>query len=143
MLSINADDLLIALRERNPQVESWLDRVTGEIYQISALFADDEAEDDPAFARMMLQSPERFLRLPVSPPALAFQAMQAFVETVAESALQSSLRAALARQRAFFHFQDVLTTSPAEAARWQHHIRVLLLQWADGWLQQQGVVRQL
>lgn len=142
MLPINADDLLIALRERNPQVESWLDRDTGEIYQISALFADDEAEDDPAFARVMQQSPERFLRLPVSPPALGFQAMRAFAETVAEPALQSSLRAALARQRAFFHFQDVLATAPAEAVRWQHHIRVLLLRWADGWLQQQGIVRQ-
>lgn len=142
-LSINADDLLAALRERNPLVESWLDRETGDIYQISALFGDDEVEDDPAFAHAMQHTPHRFLRLPVVPASLSFQAMLAFADTVEDQALRERLGAALKRQRAFFHFQDCLASVPAQHARWQQSIRHQMLNWAEQWLRAGGIVARL
>ena len=141
-LPINTEDLLTALRERNPQVESWLDRETGDIYQVSALFGDDEVEEDPRFADAMQQTPERFLRLPVLPAAVGFAAMRDFVISVSDVAVRHALEQALVRQRAFFHFQDVLATAPAEYARWQLWNRQCILTWADGWLKQQGVSRR-
>ena len=140
-LSINADDLLAALRERSPQVESWLDRDTGEIYQTSALFAEDEVEDDPAFVSAMQHTPARFLRLPQTPAALGFQTMQRFSEQT-EPALQARLQAALQRQRAFFHFQDVLRSVPDVDARWQVFSRDATLSWAEQWLRAQQILVQ-
>lgn len=140
-LSINADDLLAALRERSPQVESWLDCETGEIYQTSALFADDDVEDDPAFVSAMQQTPARFLRLPSTPAALGFQTMQAFCAQT-EPALRVSLQAALQRQRAFFHFQDVLRSQPAVDARWQAFSRDATLAWAQAWLRERQILVQ-
>ena len=140
-LSINADDLLAALRERSPQVESWLDRDTGEIYQTSALFAEDEVEDDPAFVSAMQHTPARFLRLPQTPAALGFQTMQRFSEQT-EPALQARLQAALQRQRAFFHFQDVLRSMPDVDARWQVFSRDATLGWAQEWLRAQQILVQ-
>jgi hypothetical protein len=143
ILTINTDDLLTALRERNPQVSSWLDRETGEIYQISALFADDETEDDPAFAEAMQATPARFLRLPTLPAAVGFATVRAFVATVSEPGLRAALEQALSRQRAFFHFQDVLATAPSEQLRWQQQNRQTMLAWVDNWLQQNGVARRV
>ena len=140
-LSINADDLLAALRERNPQVESWLDRETGDIYQTSALFADDDVEDDPAFVNAMQQTPARFLRLPQTPAALGFQTMQRFCEQT-EPVMHAHLQAALQRQRAFFHFQDVLRSQPAIDARWQAFSRDATLAWAREWLREQQILVQ-
>lgn len=141
-LSINADDLLTALRERSPQISSWLDRETGDIYQISSLFADDEVEADPQFTDAMIATPDRYLRLPVLPAGIGFQAMREFADQIPDVDLQAALVAALARQRAFFHFQDVLATAPSVVLQWQQHVRVLMLRWADDWLQQHGIVRQ-
>ena len=141
-LPINADDLLAALRERSPQVESWLDRDTGEIYQTSALFADDEVEDDPAFASAMQHTPARFLRLPTLPAAVGFAVMREFHASVTEPILHSALTAALQRQRAFFHFQDVLTTVPTELGRWQQLNHARMLAWVDNWLAERGLKRQ-
>ncbi len=141
-LPINADDLLTALRERSPQISSWLDRETGEIYQISALFADEEAEDDPVFAAAMRETPQRFLQLPVLPAAVGFQAMRAFADEMSDPVLQAALQQALGRQRAFFHFQDVLATAPDALARWQPQIRQQMLAWADRWLSEHGLQRR-
>lgn len=141
-LPIDSDDLLASLRERNPQVESWLDRETGEIYQTSALFADDEVEEDPAFVSAMQQTPARFLRLPTLPAAIGFAVMREFHASVTDPVLHSALTAALQRQRAFFHFQDVLATVPAEQARWQQLKHTRMLAWADSWLAEQGLIRQ-
>ncbi len=141
-LPINTEDLVTALRERNPQVESWLDRDTGDIYQVSALFAEDEVEDDPSLTDAMQQTPERFLRLPVVPAAVGFAAMRDFVAGVSDVTVRHALEQALVRQRAFFHFQDVLVTVPIEYARWQLWNRRCILAWADGWLMQQGVSRR-
>ncbi len=140
-LPINTEDLLAALRERSPQVESWLDRETGDIYQISTLFGDDEVEDDPAFVQAMQQTPSRFLRLPTLPAAIGFAAMREFHASVTEPALHTALAAALQRQRAFFHFQDVLTAAPEALARWQAFNRQQQLAWIDQWLTAQGIHR--
>lgn len=141
-LRIDLDDLLAALRERNPQVESWLDRATGDIYQLSALFGDDEVEDDPAFVAAMTQTPTRFLRLPNVPAAVGFAAMREFHASVTDAALHAALASALQRQRAFFHFQDVLAAVSVEQARWQQWNRQCTLNWADDWLRQQGLRRR-
>ncbi|NQD36535.1 hypothetical protein HPT27_05825 [Permianibacter sp. IMCC34836] len=140
-LSINADDLLTALRERNPQVESWLDRQTGDIYQVSAQFDDDEVQEDPAFHAAMTTTPERWLRLPRLSGDIGFQAMRAFACNVAEPGLQMALKAALGRQRAFFHFRDVLASTPALVPVWEQQLRERALAWADAWLAAQGIVR--
>ena len=141
-LPINTEDLLAALRERSPQVESWLDRETGDIYQISTLFGDDEVEDDPAFVQAMQQTPSRFLRLPTLPAAIAYSAMREFHASVTEPTLHQALAAALQRQRAFFHFQDVLATLPTEQRRWQELNRDRILGWADAWLAGHDLSRQ-
>lgn len=141
-LVINADDLLTALRERSPQISSWLDRETGDIYQISALFGDDEVEDDPAFAEAMQRTPARFVRLPTYPASLGFAAMRAFVASLADGHAQAVLTAALARQRAFFHFRDALSHWPALEQQWTQQNRTLMLAWADGWLRTQGIAPQ-
>lgn len=141
-LRINADDLLTALRERNPQVESWLDRQTGDIYQISAQFDDDEVQDDPAFHQAMAVTPERWLRLPRLSGDIGFQSMRAFACSVDEPGLQTALKAALGRQRAFAQFRDVLASAPALVPVWEQQLRQRALAWADAWLAEHGIARQ-
>ena len=137
--TINPDDLLTALRERNPQISSWLDRETGDIYQISAQFSDDEVEDDAGFAAAMQQTPQRFLRLPMLPAAVGFAAMQDFVAKVENTEAKAELLRALSRQRAFFHFQDVMVSWPLLQVQWQTLNRAKMLAWASQWLLQQDV----
>lgn len=142
IIPINQDDLLAALRERNPRVESWLDCESGDIYQISATFDDDEVEDDSAFHQAMLVTPERYLRLPLLSGNIGFQAMRAFACSVDDANLESALKAALMRQRAFIHFRDVLATAPELVPVWEQQLQLRALAWADEWLARHGIVRQ-
>jgi len=141
-LSIDPNDLLTALRERNPRIESWLDCETGDIYQISAVFDDDEVEEDAAFHHAMSVTPARYLRLPLLSGNIGFQAMRAFACSVDDAGLQTALKAALGRQRAFFHFRDVLATAPELVRVWEQQLQLRALAWADEWLARHGIVRQ-
>lgn len=137
-LVVNAEDFCYALRQRAATVECWLDRLSGEIHVISDVFADDEIDDDD-FDALRDADPQRYLRLPVYPPAAAFEDVQLFLQGVDDIAVHAALSATLQRQRAFQHFLDALAQWPIWQQRWQAHAAQRLRHWGEIWLRQQGI----
>ncbi len=134
-VSVDLQDLMIAIEDHSPGHDWFLDRQTGELHFLS----DDLPDDDLPVDRAELEDDSRFV--PVEPEGSdrAYRDMEEFTATVREPALLQRLQDALSGKGAFGRFKRVLAGQPAERERWFEFRNERLEARARTWLEGVGM----
>ena len=103
--------------DEEPEIPDWM---TDEMEMVLEILFDES---------------ERYVRIPERETGAAFQAMDAFVETVGDPFLKEKLSASLHGRGAFRKFKDALVGFPRERKRWHGFnakaIRTEIRQWLN------------
>ena len=126
---VDADDLIIALESDGAELEWYLDLASG---QVLPLFGDACSDDDLAAA--LEAEPDRYFRVEPMGSPQAFRIMEAFVDTLPESAESERLEAALRQSRPFRHFKDSLAAWPPIREQWFRFHDARMRQVAEAWI---------
>ncbi len=135
-LNVNLEDLTIALNTSYYELEHYLDLETGDVLLVSDAIT---VEDEPRLALIESEFGERFIGIPYQGSHAAYQDMEEFIETVADSRLQDKLWRAIQGKGAFRRFKDVLFDYPDERSRWFAFSDRQEKQRAIEWLESIGV----
>lgn len=133
-IEIDWSQLEQAFENHAPDVQSVLDRESGEILVVSK----DVNEDDPDVLRVQAR-PERFLPIEPVPSREQYRMMEHFIETVPEGPLQDQLKDCIVGKGAFRRFKDAVGRYPEERKRWFAFRDVLLHQHILEWLKRHKV----
>lgn len=113
-LSIDSDDLEMALTWRSDEGGHYLDLATGEVVTWTG-HEDDELSEDEIDVGL---AAGRLLAIEPLPSSVEYGWMQEFAVSVADPSLQKLLEVALDGSGAFRRFKGVLADHPAERERW-------------------------
>lgn len=134
LLTIRADELIMAFEDQGPEMQHFLDLQTGEV-----LILIEEAVDDEEERERLESDPERFLRIDPVPSYVGYEIMTDFVETLPEGELQGELDRALRKSRPFRRFKDVLFNYPVAEEDWYRFHEQAYLKIIQEWLDDNGV----
>jgi hypothetical protein len=113
VLTIRADELIMAFEDNNPDAQHFFDRQTGEVLSIFTDLADEEEQQE-----LLDADPDRYVRLDPVPSWVGYEIMSDFLETLPESKVRRELSQALERKRPFRRFKDVLLNYPEVEEDW-------------------------
>jgi len=111
-LTVSERDLFFALTNQVPGTTHYLDLETGEVIPVFG-------HNREMILERVRREPDRLLRLAPQSGRRGYETMVEFAKTVSQPGLRSRLDAALAGERPFRRFREVLKELPAEQRRWQ------------------------
>jgi hypothetical protein len=130
-VKINWTDLEIAFERNSPEIESYLDVVSGEVISVT----DGEA-DTPEKRRRIEDNAANFIKIEPASSREQYRWMEKFVSALPDAALRERLIIAIDGKGAFRRFKDVLLNYPTERERWFTYRGELLHYHIQGWLTQ-------
>ena len=163
-LKIDLSTLELALDNHDSDIEFYLDTETGDILEITEdtrlelhdFLDETEVDDeDPAAVIQALKEEEeiellelyqidtdtsnRYLEITSDDPRAGYRAMQSFIETLENRALQNHLANAIRAKGAFRNFKNTLSRYPKELESWYAYKSALDRQSALRWLELNGL----
>lgn len=111
-LTLQADDLIMALEGNTYGLRHFLDRQTGEILFISD---ENEIEDD---REQIDEDFERYAEIEPVPSHVSFEIMANFVESLPEGNVRRDLAWAINQRKPFRHFKSKLYRHPNLDKQW-------------------------
>jgi len=140
-VSINWDDLEMALTWRSDEWESYLDLRTGEVRRRQAFALRDELEDDELSVDEVENGLAEGHLVHIEPPpsSVEYGWMTEFVSSVSDEGLRDRLAVVLDGRGAFRRFKNVLADHPAERERWFAFRDERLRSAAREWLAEHGI----
>lgn len=111
-LVVSERDLFFALTNQLPGTTHYLDLETGEVIPVFG-------HNREVILERVRHEPNRLLRLAPQSGRRGYETMAEFTHTVSQSGLRTRLEAALAGERPFRRFREILRDLPAEQRRWQ------------------------
>lgn len=139
-ITIDADELGMALEDKSGMAEWYLDRETGEVLRVSD---DSFGEEDEELSARIEAEPERYVFVDPIPSSIGFKVMEDFVETVTDAETRRALERALAGRKPFCAFKDALLDHPAERENWFRFKNVADRKHAEAWLEDNGIAAKL
>jgi hypothetical protein len=134
ILKLNWTEFENAFERNAPDVDSYLELTTGEVFTITG------GQPDTAERRARLaQNPERYLRIEPASSREQYRWMEQFVTTVEDERLRERLLIAIDGKGAFRRFKDVLLSYPGERERWFAMRSDLLHYRMKSWLEQMEI----
>ena len=116
------DDIEYIEFDRDPEIPDWM---------------QDEVE---LALEILLDEKDRFIRIPERTSAMAYQSMNAFIETIEDPTLKKKLSDALNGKGAFRKFKDILIHYPKERKRWHGFNAKSMKMEISDWLNSIGIV---
>ena len=111
-LTVDADELSMALEDHSLMMRDFLDLQTGEI-----LFVSDDITPQDELERLD-EEPDRYLYIEPLPSSEAFRIMEDFAGSQAAGPIQDNLTDALRRSHPFRRFKDALLPHPKIREEW-------------------------
>ncbi|MEO0085393.1 MAG: UPF0158 family protein [candidate division WOR-3 bacterium] len=111
-LVVSERDLFFALTNQLPGTTHYLDLETGEVIPVFG-------HNREIILERVRREPDRLLRLAPQSGRRGYETMTEFTRTISQQALRSRLETALAGERPFRRFREVLRELPVEQRRWQ------------------------
>ncbi len=135
-LPIDAEEMILAMETRDPDVEHRLDRQTGEI-----VFLCDPglADLDEERRERVEADPERYLVIAPISSSEGWRVMREFVDQLPDGEAREHLEAALHRGSPFRRFKDTLVGYPPVRQSWFRYHEQVLLETAQAWLETEGI----
>jgi len=139
-LTIDAEDLIMALEGSGPELRHYLDLQTGEIdYVIS----EDYGEMGDDLEERVEKDPDRFLLIDPLPSHEGWEIMSDFVESLRPGRIRDDLERAIHGRRPFRRFKDVLFDYPDTQDAWFPFEKKAFVELARDWLMEQGIEADL
>lgn len=135
-LSIDAEELIMALEHHGDESEWLLDLQTGEV-----LFHADEGlvGPDDDLEEQIEQEPDRYHAIDPLPSSTGWQVMADFVEQLPAGEARVKLTVALQRGRPFRNFKNALLSHPKLREEWFAFHEKSFIQLARAWLADEGI----
>jgi hypothetical protein len=129
MYAVDLDDLTDAFEDASPVMPYFLDRTTGEILLVSDALGFIDAE-----RQRLAMKKERTRYIPIPPLSFAWreEAMEAFLDQIADDGLAEQLEAALELPEPGKAWNKIL----GEDAGWLDFLRTRTRSHAEAWLNQ-------
>ncbi|MFN2502391.1 MAG: UPF0158 family protein [Pyrinomonadaceae bacterium] len=139
-LTIDAEDLIMALQNDESESEYFLDLQTGEV-----LFRVDEgiSQPDEEFESLLEEYPERFLYISPFPSSDGWRLMAEFIEQQCDGSTRERLTGAINRSLPFRRFKETLAHYPDLRELWFAFERGAMLDIARKWIEAQGIEAEL
>jgi len=132
VLTIRADELIMAFEDQGSDLQHFFDRQTGDVL---TMFEDMDEED----AKRLEVEPDRYLPIEPVPSWVGYEIMSDFVETLSEGKVQDELDRALQKRRPFRRFKDVLLNYPPLQEDWFRFHEQAFIKIIQEWLADNGV----
>ncbi len=140
-LKINADELIMAMQNYDPDLRHYVNLETGEVFPIfRGRFKDefpDQVDEDT------IADDDRYRLVEPLPSRTGYEIMREFAERVHNPVLRDRLEHALERSRPFRRFKDVLLDYPPEREQWFHHEEERMMEAARDWLRDEMIEAEL
>lgn len=135
-LSIDAEELIMALEHHGDESEWLLDLQTGEV-----LFHADEGlvGPDDDLEEQIEQEPERYRVIDPIPSSTGWQTMADFVEQLPTGEARVKLTVALQHDHPFRNFKNALLAYPKLREEWFAFHEKSFIQIARAWLDDEGI----
>lgn len=126
-LTIDFDDMQMALEDRDGEGAWFLDLDTGEVIRLS--------DDGDELQEQIERSADRYLEIPYQGSEAGYRDMAEFIASVDDNRLRALLDTAIQGSGAFRRFKDALRSHPDERERWfafqQECVQRRIRRWLD------------
>jgi len=133
-VTIQADELIMALENYSCEMQFYLDRRTGEVFPVFE--ESDESDED----RDRIEAePDRFVFIDAIPSSVAWEVMEAFVEALHPGQPRSRLEGAIRSRHPFRTFKDEVFAYPDLLDAWHSFHDREWTRLAAEWLEEQQI----
>ncbi len=133
-VTIHADELIMALENHSYEMQFYLDRRTGEVFEV---FEGNDMSDED---RERIESePDRFVFIDAIPSSVAWEVMEAFVESLQPGQPRRRLEGAIRARHPFRSFKDAVSEYPDLLAAWYSFHDREWTKLAAEWLEDQEI----
>jgi hypothetical protein len=133
-LTIQADELIMALENSDLTMHNYLDLQTGEI-----VFTSDFMDMDEEIAPDLEGEPDRYRAIEGVSSSVSFDVMSDFVDSLSPGETQEELIEALRRKRPFRNFKDTLFNYPKLREQWFRFHEEAFIEIAKEWLKDNSI----
>jgi hypothetical protein len=134
VLTIRADELIMAFEDAESEAQYFFDRQTGEV-----LSTFEDVMDEGEVADLLDSEPERFVPIDPVPSWVGYEIMSDFVEPLPECEVRRELAYALEKRRPFRRFKDVLLNYPEVQEDWFRFHEQAFIKIIQEWLDDNGL----
>jgi hypothetical protein len=139
-LSIDAEELIMALEHHGDESEWLLDLQTGEVL----FHADEElVGPDDDLETQIERDPDRYRAIDPIPSSTGWQVMAEFIEQLPDGEVRENLTRALRHSHPFRSFKNALLAYPTVREQWFAFHERSLTQLARDWLDDEGIEADL
>lgn len=132
---VNWESVEIAFERNSPELQSYIDRESGEVLVIV-----DGHNEDEELRRHILEDTERFIKIEPAASKEQYRWMERFVASVQEPQLRDHLLLSIDGKGAFRRFKDALLNYPQERERWFNFRANLLHFHINQWFATKGLI---
>jgi hypothetical protein len=133
-VTIHADDLIMALEDHSLEMRFYLDRQTGEV--IPLFECNDESDEDRERIEAEM---DRFVFIDPIPSSVAWDMMEAFVESLQPGQPRRRLEGAIRARHPFRTFKDAVSAYPDLVKAWYAFHDREWTKLAAEWLEEQQI----
>lgn len=133
-IKVNWTFVETAFERNSPDLNSYIDRETGDVLVVVAGMPEDEDN-----RRRIAAAPERYVRIDPASSREQYRWMERFVASVDDPQLRERLLVAIDGKGAFRRFKDVLLSYPQERERWFNYRATLLHHHINQWFETKGL----
>ena len=139
-IKVDSDMLLWVMESQYGEANSYLDKQTGQIVQISEeLFGDDEDE----MTNQVEENPDRYAFIEPISSNEGFKIMEDFTGSVSNPEAADTLYKALSRRSPFHNFKETLCEFDEIREKWFKFHDEVLLEMAKEWLNSEAIDAEL
>ncbi len=133
-VTIHADELVMALENHSLETQFYLDRQTGEVFPVFE--GNDMSDEDRERIEADL---DRFVFIDAIPSSVAFDVMEAFVESLQPGQPRRRLEGAIRARHPFRSFKDAVSEYPDLLKAWYAFHDRELAKLAAEWLEEHQI----
>lgn len=133
-INVKWDYVETAFERNSPDLQSYIDRESGDVLVIT----EGQPEDEES-RRKVAATPEGYVRIEPASSREQYRWMERFVASVEDDALRERLLLAIDGKGAFRRFKDVLLSYPVERERWFNYRANLLHFHINQWFDTKGL----
>ena len=139
-LSIDEEDLLMALEDHSFDMHWYLDKESGEIFYLCDAYPGD---NDDEIRKKLDEDYGRYEVIEPIPSYEGFDIMEDFIDSLAHCRAKSVLLKVISQRKPFFQFKQALLQFPEIREQWFEYHQSTILAKAEEWLKDRKINAKL